>query len=192
MFRSNVTSQYFNGSMTAETMKKLHRKLVMQYHPYLNKNVDIRIIQTINAEYSYWYARAASEEVYTRKSEENPDKQEYYQNRYRSREYIDSLENMINWILNNNIDGIDGITVELIGVFIWIGGIKPEDVEIRAKIKNVGFQGSWKIDGADKVYMWKWTPEIKRFNSEPDINKIRARYDSQDIKRKKNTQKRLN
>ena len=192
MFRSNVTSQYFNGSMTAETMKKLHRKLVMQYHPDLNKNVDIRIIQTINAEYSYWYARAASEEVYTRKSEENPDKQEYYQNRYRSREYIDSLENMIKWILDNNIDRIDGITVELIGVFIWIGGVKKEDVEIREKIKSVGFRGSWKETyTGDKVYMYKYTPDLRSFLSEKNIDKIRSNYGTQDIKRK-NTQKRLN
>lgn len=180
MFRS-MTSKYFNGKMTAQTMKTLYRNLVRQYHPDLNPGISDDTIKQINNEYSYWYARAASEETYTTKTEANPDK-DY--SKYRNQEYIDSLENMIKWILENNIDLISGIEVELIGVFIWIGGIKPQDVDIRNKVKGIGFQGGWKItNDEEKVYMWKWTPEIKRFKSNPNIDSIRDTYGSERVKR---------
>ena len=58
MFRS-MTSKYFNGKMTAQTMKTLYRNLVRQYHPDLNPGISDDTIKQINNEYSYWYARAA-------------------------------------------------------------------------------------------------------------------------------------
>jgi len=184
-----ITSQYFNARMTAAQMKASYKDLVKQYHPDINHGISDEFIKAINNEFSYMYARAASKEVYETKSTENPSK-DY--TRYTSQAYIDSLESMINWIYSNNIDRIPSITLEIIGVFIWISGVKAEDREIREQIKSVGFQGSFKVqDNGESIYMWKWTPEIRRFNGEHNIDTIRKHYGTMNYKRSGNTQKRL-
>jgi len=168
--------------MSADEMKKTYKQLALTWHPDICKDVNAtRIMQEINEAFSYLYARVSSREVYETKSTENPER-DY--SKYTSQAYIDSLEAMINWIYSNNIDRVESITVEIIGVFIWIAGIKPEDKDIREKIKAEGFQGSWKhTDLAESVYMWKWTPEIRRFSGEDNIDKIRKHYGSSNQKR---------
>jgi hypothetical protein len=170
---------YFTARMTAQEMKNEYRNLAKKYHPDLGG--DTKTMQEINSQFAYQYARTASKEAYESKTQQSPDK-DY--SKYQNDRYINDLEKMIAWIYDNNIDRIQSITVELIGVFIWIGGIRVEDKEVRERIKDVGFQGSWKItDEGDKAYMWKWTPEIKRFKAEDNIDTIRRNYGSQDKKR---------
>lgn len=181
-----VTTQYFNRSMTSEAMKALYKKLVKQYHPDINHGISDEFIKAINNEFSYWYARAASSEVYEKKSGENPQK-DY--SKYTTQAYIDSLEQMIAWIYSNNIDRLPGLDVDLVGVFIWISGISYEMVEARNLVKGVGFQGAWKYhDDGSKEYMWKYTPEIKRFAANPNIDDIKRKYGSVSYKRSGNKQ----
>lgn len=182
-----TTTTFFNRTMTAEAMKANYRSLVKIHHPDLGGNTEV--MKQLNAEFSYWYARAASEEVYTRKSDENPDK-DY--SKYRNSEYIQSLEAMINWLLANNLDCFTGVEIDLVGVFIWISGITFEQTEARAIVKEVGFQGSYKYhDNGDREYMWKWTPEIKRFAANPNIDSIKRTYGSFNQNRKGSTYKQL-
>lgn len=206
-----MNTVYFNPRMTAEKMQALmddlkskFRKLIQKYHPDINPNVtpdDLKYFKEQNniydqqrREFAYWYARAATEYVREKKKDEHKDNQkktEYYENHY-DRVYIDSLEKMLYWLYEQDIDLIDGIVVELIGVFIWIGGVKPEHRNVINKIKSVGFQGSWKKDEKNgeetKVFMWKWTPKIARFDSEEDMRKIRGHYGSE-VKNRKPYQK---
>lgn len=180
------TSTFFNARMTAEQMKVEYRKLVKIHHPDLGG--DLETMKRLNNEFSYWYSRAASNEVYERKTAEQPDK-DY--SKYTSQEYIDSLEAMINWLFDQNLDRFDGVQVELIGVFVWISGITFDQKEAREIVKAVGFQGSYKHhDDGSKEYMWKWTPEIKRFSSNPNIDDIRRSYGSTIQTRKSYTPKR--
>jgi len=161
--------------------------IIIGLHPDVCKELSLedatRKMQQINAEFAFWYARAASSEVKDRKVNENPNKREYYETHYTSATYIDSLEAMIKWILDEGIDYINGISVDIVGVFIWIAGIRYEDADIRAKVKAVGFQGSWKYhDNGDREYMWKWTPEIRRFGSNDNIDDIKRKYGSESVK----------
>jgi hypothetical protein len=184
-----ITTQFFNARMTAENMKAEYKKLVKIYHPDLHPGIDDITIKTINNEFSYWYARAASEEVYTRKTDEQPDK-DY--SKYRNSEYISNLEAMINWLLANNLDRFTGVEIDLVGVFIWISGITYDQAEARAIVKGVGFQGSYKHhDDGSKEYMWKWTPEIRRFAANPNIDSIKRTYGSYNQNRKGSTRKQL-
>jgi curved DNA-binding protein CbpA len=183
-----MNTQYFNPRMTAEEMKIAYRTLVKQYHPDLNKGIDDSFIKQINNEYSFWYARVASKEIYNQKTSADPSK-DY--SKYQSDVFIQSLEDMIREIYSRNLDQIYGITIELMGVFIWIAGIGVEDEEVRNIVKSLGFNGAYKYhnDGT-RTYMWKWTYELRRFKADPNIDRIRERYGSQNIKRG-STQKRL-
>ena len=187
MRNANMTNEYFNLRMAADEMKTLYRKLALKFHPDVCKELSpedaTRKMQQINAEFAFWYARAGSSEVKDRKVNENPNKREYYETHYTSATYIDSLEAMIKWILDEGIDYINGISVDIVGVFIWIAGIRYEDADIRAKVKAVGFQGSWKYhDNGDREYMWKWTPEIRHFGSNDNIDDIKRKYGSESVK----------
>lgn len=185
-----MNTTYFNLTMTAEQMKKTFKRLALQWHPDICKDENAtRIMQEINAAFAWFYARVSAKETYENKTAENPDR-DY--SKYTTQAYIDSLESMINWIYSENIDRIPSITLELIGVFVWIAGVKPEDKDIREKIKVVGFQGSFKINDAEEsIYMWKWTPEIRRFNGEHNIDTIRKHYGSINYKRSGSSRKQL-
>lgn len=181
-----TTTTFFNARMTAEAMKAEYKKLVKIHHPDLGG--DLETMKKLNNEFSFWYSRAASEEVYTRKTDEQPDK-DY--SKYRNSEYISNLESMINWLLGQNLDRFAGVEIDLVGVFIWISGITVEQKEAREIVKAVGFQGSFKKhDDGSSEYLWKWTPEIKRFAANPNIDSIKRTYGSFNQNRK-NTQKRL-
>lgn len=176
-----MNTQYFNPKMNAEEMKSLYRTLVKQYHPDLNKGISDEFIKQINNEYSFWYARAASKEVYERKTTENPSK-DY--SKYQNPVFIQNLQDMIKEIYSRNLDQVYGIDIDLVGVFIWIAGIGVEDREVRDIVKSLGFNGAWKDhDDGSRSYMWKWTPELRRFKSNPNIDDIKRRYGSQSVKR---------
>ena len=180
-----VTTQFFNRNQTAEQMKSLYRDLVKQYHPDLHPSISDETIKSINNEFSYWYSRAASSEVYERKTSEQPDK-DY--SKYQDRVYVESLQAMINEILNRNLDRTPGIEIDVVGVFIWISGITFDCAEQRAIVKALGFQGSYKYhDDGSRTYMWKWTPEIKRFASNPNIDDIKRTYGAERVQRTQKT-----
>lgn len=178
---ATVSTKFFNGSMTAADMKASYKTLAKKNHPDLGG--DLETMKLINAEYAYWYATVSVRETRETKINDKPESREYYEGYY-TQEFIDSLEKMIGWIYNNNIDRIAGLTVEIIGVFVWIGGVTAEMKETQFLIKSVGFKGSWKVfDDGHKAFMWKWTHEIRRFGSEKNFDTISRKYGSADVKR---------
>lgn len=183
---ATMTSQYFNARMTQDAMKSMRNKLIREWHPDICKHPDAtKIAQQINAEFAYWYTRAASADVKARKEEEQPQKD---WSKYTSAKYIDELEEMIRKIYDLDIDRIPGITVELIGVFIWIGGITREMVETREIVKGLGFQGGPKVfDDKTSAYMWKWTPGIHRGPTNHNMDSIRRNYGTEDKRRGANS-----
>lgn len=183
-----ITTQYFNGRMTSAQMKKLRRDLSLTWHPDVCSDPNAtKIMQQINAEFAYWYARAASEDVYQEKTAKAASEGKTWDySKYRKAEYHESLESMINWFFNNGLDRIDTLNADIVGVFIWIGGIKAEDKELRELVKSVGFQGGYKYhDDGTREYMWKWTYEIKRFAANPNIDDIKRRYGSEDVRNRR-------
>ena len=178
---ATVSTKFFNPNMSAADMKALYKTLAKQNHPDLGG--DLETMKLINAEYAYWYARSSVKETRETKTADKPESADYYTNYYND-EFINSLEKMIAWIYNNNVDRIQGLTVEIIGVFVWIGGVTAEMRETQFLIKSVGFKGSWKVfDDGHKAFMWKWTHEIRRFGSEKNFDTISRKYGSTDVKR---------
>jgi hypothetical protein len=176
-----MTNVYGFQGMNHEDMKKSYRRLALENHPDTNpddRDGATERMKILTTEFSYWYARAATDYVRDQKvSEADTDsKKDYYRTRYNDA-FISSLEEMINAIYATNIDLITGITVDLVGVFIWIAGIKYDMKDAQQQVRALGFQGSYKYhDDGSKEYMWKWTPMIKRFGADPNIDNIQRKY----------------
>jgi hypothetical protein len=187
--RATVSNDYGFAGMNHEDMKASYKRLVKIHHPDLNPNdreSATERTKILNAEFAYYFARAATEYVRNEKvnNADTEEKKEYYRNRYND-VFVESLEAMINEIYSRNIDQIQNVSVDLVGVFIWIAGISWDMKDTQAQVKSLGFQGSYKHhdDGA-KEYMWKWTPEIKRFGSNSNIDDIKRKYGTENKNRR--------
>lgn len=77
----------------------------------------------------------------------------------------------------NTIITIPGINIEIVGTWIWISG---NTYPVKDQIKEAGF----KFHG--KKTMWFWHPgEYHKFNNkEMDMDEIRSRYGSENVKGK--------
>ena len=101
-------SKYFNPTpKTVEQLKKMYKKLAMQYHPDLGGSTEV--MQQVNNEYDTLFARLknvhekADGEVYTAED--------------KTAEMPEDFREIINRII-----GLDGIEIELIGNWIWVYG----------------------------------------------------------------------
>lgn len=175
--RATVSNDFGFKGMHHDDMKLAFKRLIKVHHPDLGG--DTATCQLLNAEFAYWYARAATEHVKAEKVAEAQARgknTEYHENRYTSA-FVESLEEMIAWIYSQNIDLMPGISVDVKGVFIWISGIKPEHAEIRNAIKAHGFTGGWKThDDKTSEYMWKYTPAMRSFGTNHNIDDISRKY----------------
>lgn len=175
---AQVTNRFGFAGMSADAMKKAYRKLALEWHPDVSAHADATdVCKVLNAEFAYYYASAARDEVYTSKVDEKPASQTYYYNRYYSADYIDSLSSAIEWLLNNSIYTRHDLTVELCGVFIWISGdALRTDKEARLAISDQGFS----YQAQKKA--WYYTPGGKlRVRTNTSMDYVRNRYGSQKI-----------
>lgn len=189
---ATVSTKFFNPNMAAADMKALYKTLAKQNHPDLGG--DLETMKLINAEYAYWYATVSVRETREMKNETNPASRDYYDTYYNN-EFIEELERMINWIYNNDIDRIQGIEVNVNGVFIWIRHVSVEMREVQFKLKSNGFKcGFKKLDDGSTEFMWYWTHLIKKFGTQVNYNEIERKYGSTNVNRKntgKNSRKQI-
>lgn len=182
--RATVSNDFGFKGMHHDDMKLAFKRLIKIHHPDLGG--DTATCQLLNAEFAYWYARAATEHVKAEKTESATDdkKREYYQNHY-SVKFAESLEELIRNIYATNIDLLDGIEIDLIGVFVWIRGIKATDKDVQTTIKSLGFTGGFKRhDDGTSEYMWKCTPMLRRFGADPNIDNIERKYGKENKNRR--------
>ena len=134
-------SKYFNPTpKTVEQLKKMYKKLAMQYHPDLGGSTEV--MQQVNNEYDTLFARLknvhekADGEVYTAED--------------KTAEMPEDFREIINRII-----GLDGIEIELIGNWIWVyGNTYPH----KETLKGLKFRWSkskkswyWHDEGYSKV-----------------------------------------
>ena len=99
--------KYFNPTpKTVEQLKKMYKKLAMQYHPDLGGSTEV--MQQVNNEYDTLFTRlknvheTAAGEVYTAED--------------KTAEMPETFRNIINKII-----GLDGISIELINWYMDMG-----------------------------------------------------------------------
>lgn len=172
-----MTSNVFNfQGMNSADMKSVYKKLVLANHP--DRGGDLEKMKTLNAEYAFWYSRAATNEVRDAKTKGNEKAKDYYTRTYNDA-FAEALEKKIRELLNNGIYSHEQLTVELCGVFIWISGsFLRESVETRDQLKALQF----KYQAGKKA--WYWTASESKFQkrTNTDMEYIRATYGSKEIK----------
>ena len=153
-----MKATYFINCKSIEEVKTLYKQLALKHHPD-REGGNTQIMQEINAQYKSMMKNPVFR--YDQQSEEA--KADFVK-------YPDII---------NQIVTFKGITIELIGDWIWISG---NTYTYRAQLKEMGFLF------APKKVMWYYRPaEYKSSNHKPkDIEEIRAKYGSEQIKTKYN------
>ena len=146
---------YFNPTPeTLEELKAMYRRLAFKHHP--DKGGDPNIMKTVNNEYDELFPKlkdvhkTKDGETYTAK-QTSPEAAEHF------KELIIELMKM------------DGISIEVIGCFVWVtGNTKP----YKEKLKELSFR--WH----SKKNAWYLSPEDyrKRSRKEYDLEEIRSMY----------------
>jgi hypothetical protein len=147
-----MKTNYFSQCRTLEEVKKHYKNLAFIHHP--DRGGDTARMQEINAEYESILKNPVF--AFSQQSEE--DQQEFLK-------YPEII---------NQVIGLHGLIIELIGNWIWLSG---NTYSHRNRLKEIGFYF------APKKVMWYYRPpEYKSSNKSPkSIDAIRAKYGSDKI-----------
>jgi hypothetical protein len=162
--------KYFNNCANLEEAKKLYKELARKHHPDLGG--DLRTMQEINAEYSLFQAKGATAEARARQTNAHAEGKKSAADFHDLDEVEGILKEKIEFALN-----LDGVEVELIGLWIWISGdTKKHKEAIKAN-------GGWKWSPKKEGQPWYFAG-VPSFNRKPqDLETIRANYGSRKFTR---------
>ena len=145
--------KYFSNVRTLDELKAEYRRLVMIHHP--DRGGDLRTMQEINAEHDRIF-----EELKARHNEAHPDRQ--------TTETAEEFRDILTKLLK-----LDGLTVELCGSWLWIGG---ETYRHKAELKALACRWS----NNKKLWYWRHEESARPWHrGTATISQIRAKYGSQ-------------
>ena len=157
--------KYFSGVDCIEELKAQYRKLAMKFHP--DRGGSNQAMQEINAEYSALFEKYKN--IHAGKNSET-GKRETYTAKEETKECPADFIEIVSALL-----GMDGLTVELCGRWLWIGG---ETMKHKENLKKIGCKWS----STKKLWSWHFPEESaspfkrKSWNME----KIRSTFGSED------------
>ena len=156
-------TKYFSNASSLEQLRKQYRDLLKKHHPDNGGNVSE--MQEINAEYDCLFKRLKNdfEHKDTYKNATDKQKQQYdWQKDKQIREMVMQLSRF------------KDITVEIIGVWIWVSNC----YEYRKELKELGFH--W----AKQKQMWYLHfDDFHKFSAKPaSMSYIREKYGSVEVK----------
>jgi hypothetical protein len=139
--------KYLYNCHTLEEVKRKYKELAMLHHP--DRGGNTAIMQEINNEYE----EIQKNPLFDFEKESEEDQEDFIR-------YPEII---------NQIIGLDGLIIELIGNWIWISG---NTYPHRGKLKQIGFYF------APKKVMWYYRPsDYKSSNRSPKtIESIRLKY----------------
>ncbi len=153
-----MTTKYFGNVANLDELKKAYHTAARQNHP--DRGGSIEQMQEINAEYTRLFeilkdaqnVRAENTDNHTRPTTEAPE------------EFIKIIELLLR---------MDGLTVELCGSWLWIGG---ETKAHKDELKTAGCR--WSAN--KKLWYWHHPEEGSRWHrGKKSMADIRAKYGSQ-------------
>jgi hypothetical protein len=147
--------KWFNDCKTVDEVKATYKKLAKEFHPDLGG--DTATMQEINKEYAFASAKAI-------KGGNLPEEEAENEIRF-SEEYRQAIEKIIH---------LDGITIELVGYWIWVTG---NTYAVKAILREVGF-----LFASKKLAWYFRTGEYKvNKGGKKSLDEIRSKYGSEII-----------
>lgn len=155
--------KYFQNCTTPANVKALYRDLAMQHHP--DRGGNTRTMQDINAEYLQALQRL---DGHIRR--DGVKEYTYRYNASREEELIVIMARLIRSRLP------EYVTVEIVGVYIWVSGTRRDDMETRAKLTADDLKLRWH----SKRERWYWKPADcrSRYNQRLSYDEIKNYYGS--------------
>lgn len=154
---------YFNNVETLEELRKQYKELLKRYHPD-NPQGSTEATQAINAEYSELFKvlknRHESKANNNNTSHDNNMKYDFSED--------EALREMLNKIIN-----FHGVTIEIIGNWIWCFS----SYEYRKELKEYGF----KYASQKKAWYWHSEAFRKKSHKSLSLNDIRNYYGSTEV-----------
>lgn len=156
--------KYFNNINTLEELRKQYKELLKKYHPD-NLNGDVAATQEINAEYDKLF-KVLKDKYESSTSYESSNKSDNYNNMQYDFANDMQLRDILMQIINYT-----GITIEIIGSWIWVDG---NTYEYKDALKSLGFK--W----AREKKKWYWHGEgyRKKSRKKLSMDDIRDYYGS--------------
>ncbi len=150
-----MKTQYFQDCRTLEEVKRKYKELAMLHHP--DRGGNTATMQDINNEYE----SVMKNPFFSFSEQTEQEQQEFIK-------YPEIIDQVI---------GLQGIIIELIGNWIWISG---NTYPYKSQLKQIGFYF------APKKVMWYYRPaDYKSSNRSPKtIEYIRLKYGSDVIETK--------
>ena len=146
--------KYFTNINTLDELKAAYRRLSMKHHP--DRGGDTATMQEINAEHDELFERL--------KKQHNASADEFHQ----TTETPEEFREIIGLLLR-----LEGLTVELCGSWLWIGGDTRQHKET---LKAAGCRWS----NNKKLWYWHHAEEGRKWRrGKATMSDIRTKYGSQ-------------
>lgn len=161
--------KWFKEINTLDSLRKLYRKLVVKHHP--DNGGSEETIKEINAEYDILFKKMKDDYEHQDAYSHATDKQKQQYDWQKDKQIRDMVL---------QLSSFRDITVEIIGVWIWVSNCYG----YRKELKALGFH--W----ASQKQMWYiHFDDYHKFGSKPaSMSYIRAKYGSVEVKFKTETE----
>lgn len=159
--------KYFNNVETLEELRRQYKELLKKYHPD-NANGSTEATQEINAEYDKLF-KVLKDRHESRQTVDTDGAKADSNKKYYDFSEDKALRDMLNKII-----GFNGVTIEIIGNWIWCF----DSFGFRKELKELGFKY------APKKQAWYWHSEAfrKRSHKALSMDDIRNYYGSTEVK----------
>lgn len=151
---------YFKNIQTLEELRKEYKRLLKQYHPD-NPNGSTEATQEINREYEELFERLSKADTGNKNA-----------NKY-NKEVDAALREAINKIIN-----LEGITIEIIGVWCWVGGSTYQHKKV---LKEAGYRFS----GNRKMWYFRTEEQKRKGASKRSLDELKLYYGCEEVKTEK-------
>lgn len=158
---------YFKNVNTLEELRKQYKGLLKKYHPD-NATESTKATQEINAEYDRLFKVLKDKHESRHTSETDGAKADF------NKKYYDFSEDQALRDMLNKIIGFNGVTIEIIGNWIWCF----DSFGFRKELKELGF----KYAGQKKAWYWHSEAFRKRSKKALSMDGIRSYYGSTEVK----------
>lgn len=158
---------HFTNCSTVGEVKKAYRELCLKHHPDISGYNSTREMQNINA--AYLRALQTMDGQISQGTDNKEHKYTY--NDERERDLIHTMAELIRARLP------DHITVEIVGIYIWVSGTRRNDRDAQKALKSL------KLYWHSKREKWYWKPEDyhTRYNGRLSYDDLRAVYGYEEV-----------